>query len=444
MASDDHLWAAPTATGPVDAVVPLPGSKSVTNRALVLAALADGPSFVWGALRSRDTRLMVKALRSLGVEVEKVGDGGDRHGGSADWHVVPAPLEGPAHVDVGLAGTVMRFVPPLAGLASGDVRFDGDPRARVRPMAPVIDALEQLGVDVDDDGRRTLPFTVRGKGQVAGGDVAIDASESSQFVSALLLSGARYDAGVTVRHRGEPLPSMPHIAMTVAMLREHGVAVDADAADPGRASWTVAPGPIAARDRTVEPDLSNAAPFLAAAAVTGGRVTVPGWPAATTQAGDALRELLARMGCDVRLDESGLTVRGPGRLQGLDVDLHDVGELAPVVAALCALAETPSRLRGIAHLRGHETDRLEALTTELTRLGGDVREKADGLRIKPAPLHGAVVETYDDHRIATAAAVLGLAVPGVLVEDVGTTEKTLPAFVTRWDLMLDRSGRAIA
>jgi 3-phosphoshikimate 1-carboxyvinyltransferase len=429
-------WPAPTATGPVDAVVPLPGSKSLTNRALILAALAEGPSTVSRALRARDTRLMVRALRALGVTVTKVGDGGDPLGGTADWSVAPGPLRGPAHVDVGLAGTVMRFVPPVAALADGDVRFDGDPRARVRPMAAVVEALEALGVEIHDDGRRTLPFTVHGRGRVRGGPVSLDASASSQFVSALLLAGPRFDEGVSVRHRGAPLPSMPHVQMTVAMLRESGVRVRVDDEDPGNARWRVDAGAISAVDRVIEPDLSNAAPFLAAAVVTGGRVTVPAWPASTTQAGDAVRDLLARTGATVRLAADGLTVTGPERVQGLDVDLHDVGELAPVVAAVCALADGPSRLRGIAHLRGHETDRLAALATEINRLGGDVREKSDGLRIRPRPLRGGVVDSYDDHRMATAAAVLGLVVPGILVRDVETTAKTLPGFVARWAAML--------
>lgn len=433
MASDDHPWPAPLAAAPVDAVVPVPGSKSLTNRALVLAALADGPSQLTGALRARDTLLMGRALSALGADLR-----GLDHDGPL--MVTPHRLAGPAHVDCGLAGTVMRFVPPVAALAAGDIRFDGDPRARVRPMAAVIEALEDLGVDIDDDARRTLPFTVKGTGSARGGEVTVDASASSQFVSALLLSAARFDQGVLVRHRGAPIPSMPHIDMSVDLLRRHGVHVDVDTDDPRASSWTVLPGLIRARDHVVEPDLSNAAPFLAAAIVTGGSVTVPAWPSSTHQAGDALRALFVEMGARVEWSEAGLTVTGGDVVLGLDADLSEVGELTPVLVAVCALASTPSRLRGIAHLRGHETDRLAALAREIGRLGGDVTETVDGLRIAPRPLHGGVFETYDDHRMATAGAVLGLAVAGVEVVDVATTGKTLPGFVAMWQDML--RGRA--
>ena len=421
-------WPAPTTTGPLDATVTLPGSKSLTNRALVLAALADGPSVVRRALRSRDTLLMAQALTALGARVDTGGD---------DWAVAPLDGEiqgGHAAVDCGLAGTVMRFVPAAAGLVRGEVAFDGDEHMRRRPVGEILTALRTLGLSIEDaDG--ALPFTVHGTGTVRGGSVVIDASASSQFVSALLLAGARFDAGVDVRHDGGPIPSLPHIEMTIAMLRERGVAVDQHGGDePHR--WTVAPGPIAARDETVEPDLSNAAPFLALAAVSGGSVVVRDWPDATTQAGDALRDLLARMGCRVTRVDDGLRVTGPPGgwrgLRGLRADLHDVGELAPAVAALCALAQTPSQLSGIAHIRGHETDRLAALARELGALGADVEEHPDGLTLRPAPLTGGVFHTYADHRMAHAAVIVGAAIPGVLVENVATTGKTFPDFAGFW------------
>ena len=420
-------WLAPRTDSPVHAEVPLPGSKSITNRALVLAALADGPSVLRAPLRSRDSELMVGTLRALGVGVADGPDG--------SWLVTPAPLTGPAELDCGLAGTVMRFVPPAAALAKGTVRFDGDPRARERPMGTILEALRALGADIDGDA---LPFTLHGTGHLTGGQVVIDASHSSQFVSGLLLSGARYDNGLTVMHDGKPVPSLPHIEMTVEMLRAHGVEVDDD--EPN--TWRVRPGVITARDWDIEPDLSNATPFLAAAAVTGGQVTVPGWPARTTQPGDAIREILTLMGCEVVLDERGLTVRGADVLTGIDMDLRHASELSPTIAAIAALAEGPTRLRGIAHIRGHETDRLAALTAEINRLGGDAEETEDGLVIRPRPLHGGVWGAYADHRMATAGAIIGLRVDGVEVDDIGTTAKTMPEFPQLWQAMLDDDGGA--
>ncbi|MFD7654392.1 3-phosphoshikimate 1-carboxyvinyltransferase [Actinosynnema sp. NPDC059797] len=414
-------WFAPTADGPVHATVPVPGSKSITNRALVLAALADRPSTVGAPLRSRDTLLMAAALRSLGIGVDDGPDG--------SWLVTPRPLRGPARVDCGLAGTVMRFLPPAAALAVGEVAFDGDEHARVRPMTTILDALRALGADVEGGA---LPFTLRGAGAVPGGEVTIDASASSQFVSGLLLSGARYDRGVVVRHSGRPVPSLPHIEMTVSMLREAGVEVD----DSTRDVWRVAPGPIAGRDRHVEPDLSNATPFLAAAAVTGGSVTVPGWPERTTQPGGAVRELFERMGCRVELTAGGLTLTGPDRLTGVDVDLRDESELTPTVAALAALADGPTRISGVAHIRGHETDRIAALAAEINRLGGEVEETEDGLVITPRPLRGGPWRAYADHRMATAGAIIGLVVEGVAVDDIGSTTKTIPDFPGMWSALL--------
>ncbi|MFI9843387.1 3-phosphoshikimate 1-carboxyvinyltransferase [Nonomuraea sp. NPDC051941] len=421
-------WPAPTATSPVTATVPLPGSKSVTNRALVLAALADGPGVVRRALRSRDADLMASALRALGATLEPA----DESAAGVDWHVTPGPIRGGASIDAGLAGTVMRFVPPVAALADGPVAFDGDPHARKRPMGPILDALRSLGARIDNDA---LPFTI--SGPLAGGEVTLDASGSSQFVSGLLLTAARFEKGITIRHVGPPVPSQPHIEMTVEMLRAAGVTVDDSESDV----WRVEPGPIAARDMTVEPDLSNAAPFLAAALVTGGTVTIPTWPERTTQPGDALRGLLTAMGATVTRSPDGadlvITGRATGEITGIDADLHEVGELTPTIAALAALATTPSRIRGIAHLRGHETDRLAALATEINRLGGDAEETADGLIIRPRPLHGGTFHSYDDHRMATAGAVIGLRVPGVEVENIATTAKTLPEFVRMWDGMLE-------
>ncbi len=418
-------WPAPTTTSPVHATVTVPGSKSQTNRALVLAALAtpQGTSTIGGALRSRDTDLMIGALRSLGVTVD-----GDDTELTVSGRIDPSAG---ATVDCGLAGTVLRFVPPVAALSTETVVFDGDEQARARPIAPLLDALRGLGVDVDGDD---LPFSVRSGGTVDGGIVEIDASASSQFVSGLLLSGASFTVGLTIVHTGEAVPSAPHVAMTVAMLRDAGV--DVDDTRPNR--WRVPPGPISARHWVIEPDLSNAVPFLAAAVTSGGIVRITGWPLASAQPAEAIIGILERLGTIVRQRSSYLEVQGFGAYGGLDVDLHDVGELAPAVAALAALASpgSVSQLTGIAHLRGHETDRLAALSAEINGLGGHCEEVPDGLVITAGSLHGGLWRSYADHRMATAGAIVGMRVPGVEVEDIGTTAKTLPDFPRMWADML--------
>ncbi|MGP5506756.1 3-phosphoshikimate 1-carboxyvinyltransferase [Corynebacterium flavescens] len=413
-------WTAPQASEPLHWETSIPGSKSITNRAYVLAALADSPSILHNPLESRDTRLMEEALSAMGI--------GFSHSGSTVT-VTPGPLHG-ADVDCGLAGTVMRFLPPVAALAQGPVHMDGDEQARSRPMHTTVQALRDLGLEVEGD---TLPLTIVSQGTPEGGEVTVDASASSQFVSGLLLSGARYRQGITVTHRGAALPSLPHIEMTVEMLREAGVTVH-----EGENSWRVEPGAIAGRQWQIEPDLSNATPFLAAAAVAGGEVTIADWPARTTQPGDAIRPILEDMGVKVTLEGSKLSVLAPvgARLSGIERDLGDVGELTPTIAALCALADSPSRLTGIAHLRGHETDRLAALASNLNGLGGKVTELGDGLYIEPATLHGGPWKAWADHRMATAGAIIGLRVPGVEVDDIACTAKTLPEFESKWENML--------
>lgn len=426
-----NTWPAPTRPTPVQATVSVPGSKSQTNRALLLAALAAargaGASTLTGALSSRDTDLMVDALRTLGLHIDAAG---------ADLTVSGALSPDPqARVDCGLAGTVLRFVPPLAALSQATVTFDGDPQARARPITPLLDAMRQLGIDVDGDG---LPFRVRGRGSVAGGTVAIDASASSQFVSGLLLAGAAFTDGVTVLHTGAVLPSAPHIAMTVAMCRQAGIAVD----DATENRWQVLPGTPAARHWHIEPDLSNAVPFLAAAVVCGGTVHVTGWPTDSVQPADTITAIIGRLNAEVTHTGAGLQVHGTGQYGGFDIDLRAVGELTPAVAALAALASTGSvsRLTGIAHLRGHETDRLAALTAEITRLGGDCTPTPDGLVITATPLHAGVWRAYADHRMAMAGAIVGLRVPGVRIDDIATTAKTLPEFPRLWTEMLAGSA----
>ena len=417
---------------PVEAFVVIPGSKSVTNRALILAAQADSPSILRRPLVSRDSELMVAGLRALGVGIEEknVTTNGVEE---LQWIITPAPLRGGVKIDVGNAGTVMRFLPPLAALATGDVAFDGDPRSYERPLRPVIKALEELGISIEHDGRYSLPLKLHGTGKIPGGALTIDASASSQFLSALLLVAPSFENGIVATHKGGQLPSMPHIEMTVDMLRSFGAQVEVDNAAQ---SWSVKSGKLHGQELVIEPDLSNAAPFLSLAMVCGGSVTIADWPKTTTQPGDQLRSIFTQMGAKVSMDERGLTLSGTGVIHGIDIDLHDVGELTPSIAAVAALADSPSHLRGIAHLRLHETDRLAALTREINALGGDVVEEESALHITPAPLHGGVFHTYDDHRLATAGAVIGLVVPGIEVENIATTRKTLPDFPGLWSSLL--------
>jgi len=424
-------WAAPEAPAPITATVVVPGSKSETNRALILAALASGPSVISGGLEARDTQLMRDALRTLGVDIVENND---------QWQITPpqAFVAG-GTIDCGLAGTVMRFVPPIAALADGTVRFDGDKQAYARAMAPLLGALKLLGAKVDGNGY-SLPFNLTGNPQLPGGEVTVNASASSQFLSGLLIAGARYADGIDIQHIGNEIPSRPHVQMTLAMLRARGV--DIDDTTPDR--WVVSPGAIQPLDVAIEPDLSNAAPFLAAAAITGGTVTVPNWPSNTIQPGDAIREILQRFGANVTLEGGSLRMHGTDHLRGVDLDLSDAAELTPVVAAVAALADGTSHLRGISHIRGHETDRLAALETELDRLGSHVSQTEYGLTIHPRLLGGDLWHTYADHRMAQAGALLGLVVPEIVLDDIGCTGKTMPEFEHLWTTMIDDSVEASA
>ena len=423
-------WSAPTARGPVRATLRLPGSKSITNRALILAALSQSPSVVRGVLKARDTTLATEALRVLGATIHARGD---------DVAIHPGALAAGAEVglDVGNAGTVMRFLPAVAALTPATVAFDGDPRARERPVGPLLAALRTLGVSIGDGGRGALPFTVRGTGSVPGGPVTLDASGSSQLVSGLLLAAPRFDDGVAVRHSGPPVPSLPHIEMTIRMLRGAGASVEAGASGGGRPDfWRVAPGRLDLGDFTVEPDLSNAGPFLAAALVTGGSVTIRHWPADSLQASGPILDVITRMGGTVTAGPDGLTVTGSGTVHGIEADLRDIPELCLPLTAAAALASGPSVFTGVGHTRAQETDRLAAIAKEVNALGGDVTEQPDGLTVRPRPLRapaGHAFESYDDHRMVMAAAVLGLGVPGIEVLNVATVGKTFPGFTTQWE-----------
>ena len=463
-------WPAPLAPASSEAagknaLVHIPGSKSLTNRYLLLAALADSPSYLRAPLRSRDSALMIEALRQLGAGIELVPT--DSPFGP-DVKVTPLNFAQPGSaqavsIECGLAGTVMRFVPALAALLPGEFAFDGDPHARQRPMGPVLEGLRQLGVQVDcEQGENALPFVLRSPGLASVEGVSeapvvrIDASSSSQFVSALLLMAPRLPQGMVLVHEGSSVPSIPHIQMTVEALRQMGIRVQehyptqGNGAESGEYRWTVHPGSFPGFEMTIEPDLSNAGPFLAAAVVTGESVTIPHWPApaadssaGTTQVGDMWRELLSALGAQVRYAEGRLTVTGPAQLPEGDFsfDLSAGGELAPTMAAACAFVNGRVELTGIAHLRGHETDRLAALAAEINRLGGTAHDTADSLVIEaplPATAEAAPVlaRTYDDHRMATFAAIIGLRRPNVVVQNVATVAKTMPEFTAMWEDML--------
>ena len=419
-----NLWAAPHRGNTlVSATLTIPGSKSVTNRALILAALCDSPSLLRRPLHSRDSALMIAGLKAIGVGIETAENG--------DLTITPGQLYGPAGVDVGNAGTVMRFLPPVAAMAKGIIHFDGDARSHERPLGPVIKALESLGVSIEHGSRYSLPMTINANGQLKGGVVEGDATLSSQFISALLLVAPATIEGITVKHVGSSLPSLPHIEMTIAMLREKGVEVIV-----GENEWIVKPAVMHGADLVIEPDLSNAAPFMGAAMISGGTVVIRDWPHSTTQPGDELRSIFTEMGAHLEFRGNDLAITGD-QIHGIDIDLHDVGELTPSIAALCVFADSPSYLRGIAHLRTHETDRLTALATEINNLGGEVIEEPSALRIIPKPLHAGVFHTYDDHRLATAGAMIGLRIPGIEVENIETTRKTLPDFPGAWVELLN-------
>lgn len=435
-----ELWSAPFTDAPIHATVALPGSKSLTNRHLVLAALSETPSRLTGVLVSRDTDLMVQALTALGATFQQVNDD------PTMLDVTPirlAETTGQITVDSGLAGTVMRFIPGVAAGTNATVLVDGDEQSYARPMGPVIDGLIQAGARISANGQdpvTTLPLTVHGEGPVPGGAVGIDSGGSSQFVSALLLVGATFGRGLDLRHTGEHTPSPEHIAMTINVLEAAGVRIEQP--EPNR--WMVHPGPITATDTAVEPDLSNAGPYLAAAVVTGGSVTVPYWPQHTTQIGDRWRDILPAFGATVTFEPvagtnyGSLTVTGKRDANGHPVitgggDLADLAELTPTTAALALLADGPTRLTNIGHLRGHETDRLKALNTEATKLGATIEEGPDYLAFAGGyELTGTTLESYADHRMATFGAIIGLVIEHTVVHDIATTAKTMPDFPSAW------------
>jgi 3-phosphoshikimate 1-carboxyvinyltransferase len=439
--SNSAAWQAPEPVGPLNANVPIPGSKSLSNRYLVLAAAGRKSVELRGLLRSRDTELMISALETLGVRITA------NHSDPTTVRV-EAPsdgrYQGNVTIDCGLAGTVMRFVPGLAMSADGPVTFDGDSQAYQRPMAPLLDGLRQLGADIVFHGQQGyLPFTLTPPQHWNSGKISIDASASSQFISGLLLTASTFPHGIILKHTGKRLPSLPHIRMTVDDVKHAGVQIKAH---EYQREWLVEPGPVQLPFIVgIEPDLSNAAPFLGAALLAGGSVEVPHWPEHTTQPGGLLPGYLQALGAKVEMipDQGQLLckVTSDGTIHGLgDFDLSAAGEIAPSLAALLVFADAPTRMLGIGHLRGHETNRLAALVEEINRIGAHAEELPEGIAITPVPqesLHPAELRSYADHRMATFAAMLGLRVHGITVDDIGTTSKTLPEFVDMWHSLLD-------
>jgi 3-phosphoshikimate 1-carboxyvinyltransferase len=420
-----HNWHAPTINGAINSTLEIPGSKSATNRAFVLAALGDKNSIITNPLFARDTNLMLEALEKLGCNVVKK---------SNSVEISPMKkVHSEISIDVGLAGTVMRFVPPLAALSSGTSHFDGDERARNRPMKTLIESLKKLNVKVIDNHQGKLPFSIISDGQITGGEIEIDASESSQFISALMLVGAKFNNGLTIKHVGQNLPSLPHIEMTIEMLKEVGVKTN----QINATTWRIDNQTINSKNWVVEPDLSNAGPFLAAAMVTKGEIKINDWPLQTTQAGNSWIEILSLMGANIQLNSKQLILKNDSEIKGINYNLNDVGELTPVLVAISLFANSKSEFTGISHLRGHETDRLAALVENITAIGGDAKETEDGLIINPKQLHGGVWKAFDDHRMATAGAVIGLKVKDIYVDDIATTSKTLPNFEEMWNKMVN-------
>ncbi len=439
-----EVWKAPTAKGPLNATVVLPGSKSQTSRALVIGTIASAPTTIRGALASRDSFLATKAMRHFGAQFDYSDEV------NSLTITPPKQLKGGGTIDCGLAGTVMRFAPALAAFADGTTAFIGDKAALKRPLEPLTDALTELGAKISFQGKPGyLPLSVRGTrtkrsvfaaltdpGWQDGGqsNVRVDTTSSSQYLSALLLASPLFGRPVTLKAKGR-LPSWPYVAMSLKMLAEQDVPIE----QTGSARWLTSPVRPVGNPINIEPDLSNAGPFLAAALLAGGSVTIAHWPTTTDQVGRYWLELLPRFGASLAFSSAGLTIHAPEGLTwpGMEFDLGPCGELAPTVAALCVFATGPSTILGIGHLRGHETDRLKALAEEISKLGGKAKVLPDGIHIKPGKPKAALLDSYDDHRMATFGAIVGLRIPGCEVEGIETTAKTLPVFPARWQAMLD-------
>jgi 3-phosphoshikimate 1-carboxyvinyltransferase len=403
--------------GGVDADVQIPGSKSLTNRALVLASLADGTSTLGGALVADDTEAMAAAMTQLGAVVDLRSDRCTVTGFGG--RLRPGPID----IDARLSGTTARFVLPVLTLGDGPYLLDGAQPLRDRPMGPSIEALRRLGAQVDDSDRPGhLPVVVRA-GTLQGDGVGVDGVLSSQFTSGLLLAAAAMPDGLAVDLLG-PVVSRPYLEMTLAVLRAFGV----DAGSDGERRLWVRPGGLQPTDYRIEPDASAASYFLAAAAICGGRVRVGDLGSASLQGDARFAELLERMGAEVHQGPHVTEVRGTGHLRGIDADLTDLPDMAQTLAAVAVFADGPTRVRGVEVIRGHETDRIAAVVTELGRCGIEADEHDDGFTVHPGTPRPARIETYRDHRMAMSFSLLGLRVPGIEIVDPGCVAKTFPDF----------------
>lgn len=419
------------AAGPVEAEVTLPGSKSYTNRALVLAALADGVSTLRAALFSEDTAVMAESLRRLGISVAEDSEAltftVEGKGG-----IIPADR---AELFVGNSGTTARFLTAMLALGQGEYLLDGVPRMRQRPIQPLLDALRQLGVDAASvTGSGCPPVRVRASG-LAGGKVRLPGNLSSQYLSALLMVGPCTRLGLEIEIQGD-LVSKPYVDLTVQAMQAFGAAVGCE----GYRRFVVPGGQrYRARDYTVEPDASAASYFFALAAATGGRVRVRNLGARSAQGDVRFVDVLERMGCRVLREPDSITVQGPPSLRGIEVDMNAISDTVQTLAAIAPLASGPVVIRNVAHIRHKETDRIHALATELRRLGVVVDEFPDGLAIYPSLVRPGTVQTYDDHRMAMSFAVLGCRVPGITIENPGCVAKTFPDFFQRLAAALGRA-----
>ena len=408
-----------TPSGPLSAVIRPPGSKSITNRALVCAALAEGTSVLSGALDSEDTRVMIAALQTLGLSIAARGGGETIEVAGCGGRI---PARG-AELFVGNSGTTIRFLTAMVSLGHGRFRLDGVERMRNRPIADLLAALNQLGANARSERSNGCPPVVVESAGLRGGRATVHGDISSQFLSGLLMAAPYAEQGVEIAVEG-PLVSQPYVAMTLGVMKSFGVEIDAPRLD----RFEIPPGKHYRGCRySIEPDASAASYFWGAAAVAGGSVKVLGLTRGALQGDVAFCECLARMGCQVDYATDGIAVTG-GELVGIDVDMNTISDTVQTLAAVALFAKGPTTIRGVAHIRHKETDRIGDLVRELRRLGAEVDELADGLRITPAPLHGAEIETYNDHRMAMSLALVGLRVPNVLINNPACTEKTYPRF----------------